>query len=173
MTSQSRQSTSSAGESAADAKFNDHELAELGTLQRARPLVHNPEFLAGESPMLKPFAVLPKPPNATLAGHHRLPFQPCAHGVSRRPGTLSRAIPRCQRRANRKSRRNWLSPASDTKRYPVAQPLPRTACSPTTLAKSTNGSLSSAGRSAVLQGRSSTNRAEAQQVAQEDCRRAD
>jgi ferredoxin--NADP+ reductase len=40
---------------AADAKFNDHELAEIGTLQQARPLIHNPESLVGESPMLKVF----------------------------------------------------------------------------------------------------------------------
>lgn len=41
--------------SAADAKFNDHELTEIGTLLRARPLVHNPESLAGDSPVLKVF----------------------------------------------------------------------------------------------------------------------
>ncbi|MGC2108447.1 MAG: hypothetical protein WA655_02955, partial [Candidatus Korobacteraceae bacterium] len=35
--------------SAADAKFNDHELAELGTLQRAQPVVADPESLAGDS----------------------------------------------------------------------------------------------------------------------------
>jgi NADPH-dependent glutamate synthase beta subunit-like oxidoreductase len=40
---------------AADAKFNDHELAELGTLQRARLLVHDPESLAGDSSVLKVF----------------------------------------------------------------------------------------------------------------------
>ncbi len=41
--------------SAAEARFNDHELAELGTLQRARPLVSNPESLAGDSAVVNVF----------------------------------------------------------------------------------------------------------------------
>ncbi len=39
--------------SAADAKFSDHELAELGTLMRARPLVEDPATLAGETAVVK------------------------------------------------------------------------------------------------------------------------
>ena len=38
---------------AAEAKFNDHELAELGTLQRARPVVAEPDGLTGESAVVK------------------------------------------------------------------------------------------------------------------------
>jgi NADPH-dependent glutamate synthase beta subunit-like oxidoreductase len=37
---------------AADAKFTDHELAELGTLQRARPIVESRDLI-GESPVVK------------------------------------------------------------------------------------------------------------------------
>jgi len=39
--------------SAADAKFTDHELAELGTLQRARPVVSDPASLAGDAAVVK------------------------------------------------------------------------------------------------------------------------
>ena len=38
---------------AADAKFNDHELAELGTLQRAQPVIADPESLTGDSAVVK------------------------------------------------------------------------------------------------------------------------
>jgi NADPH-dependent glutamate synthase beta subunit-like oxidoreductase len=38
---------------AAEAKFTDHELAELGTLQRARPVVCDPESLIGDSAVVK------------------------------------------------------------------------------------------------------------------------
>ncbi len=38
--------------SAADTKFNEHELAELGTLQRARPVVSDPATLAGDGAVL-------------------------------------------------------------------------------------------------------------------------
>lgn len=37
---------------AADTKFNHNELAELGTLQRARPVVSDPESLVGDGPVL-------------------------------------------------------------------------------------------------------------------------
>ena len=37
---------------AADSKFNDHELAELGTLQRARPRIADPSALTGETVVL-------------------------------------------------------------------------------------------------------------------------
>ena len=37
----------------AEAKFTDHELAELGTLQRAQPVVDDPGSLAGESDVVK------------------------------------------------------------------------------------------------------------------------
>jgi hypothetical protein len=39
--------------SAADAKFNDHELAELGTLQRAKPVITNPADITGEGGVAK------------------------------------------------------------------------------------------------------------------------
>ncbi len=39
--------------SAADAKFSQHELAELGTLQRACPMVQDPTALAGNSAMVE------------------------------------------------------------------------------------------------------------------------
>jgi|SRR5271166_1604416 len=38
---------------AADAKFTDHELAELGTLERARPVVVDPASLDGASPVVQ------------------------------------------------------------------------------------------------------------------------
>jgi len=38
---------------AAEAKFVDHELAELGTLQRARPVVSDPVGLTGDTPVVK------------------------------------------------------------------------------------------------------------------------
>lgn len=38
---------------AAEAKFTDHELAELGTLQRARPVVSDPASLTGETAVVK------------------------------------------------------------------------------------------------------------------------
>jgi hypothetical protein len=38
---------------AAEAKFNDHELAELGTLQRARPVISDPAALAGDGAVAK------------------------------------------------------------------------------------------------------------------------
>ncbi len=38
---------------AAEAKFNEHELAELGTLQRARPIISHPESLSGDSAVVK------------------------------------------------------------------------------------------------------------------------
>ena len=38
---------------AADAKFTEHELAELGTLERARPVVVDPAALAGESAVVE------------------------------------------------------------------------------------------------------------------------
>jgi NADPH-dependent glutamate synthase beta subunit-like oxidoreductase len=38
---------------AADARFTEHELAELGTLERARPVVIDPAGLAGDSPVVK------------------------------------------------------------------------------------------------------------------------
>ncbi len=37
----------------ADARFSEHELAELGTLSRARPVVDYPASLAGDSPVVK------------------------------------------------------------------------------------------------------------------------
>ena len=39
--------------SAADAKFTEHELAELGTLQRARPVIANPAALTGDGPIVQ------------------------------------------------------------------------------------------------------------------------
>ncbi len=39
--------------SPADARFTDHELAELGTLQRARPVVSDPASLTGDTPVIK------------------------------------------------------------------------------------------------------------------------
>ncbi len=39
--------------SAADAKFNEHELEELGTLSRAKPLIEDATNLAGETPVQK------------------------------------------------------------------------------------------------------------------------
>ncbi len=39
--------------SAAEAKFSEHELAELGSLQRAKPVVASPESLTGNSPVEK------------------------------------------------------------------------------------------------------------------------
>jgi len=39
--------------SAADARFNEHELAELGTLRRARPVISNPAALAGDSAVIR------------------------------------------------------------------------------------------------------------------------
>lgn len=39
--------------SAADAKFTDHELAELATLQRAKPVVGDPQSLAGDNAVIK------------------------------------------------------------------------------------------------------------------------
>jgi NADPH-dependent glutamate synthase beta subunit-like oxidoreductase len=39
--------------SAADARFNDHELAELGALQRAKPVISNPADIAGEAAFAK------------------------------------------------------------------------------------------------------------------------
>jgi hypothetical protein len=41
--------------SAAEAKFNDHELAELGTLKRARPIISNPAAIAGDGAVAKVF----------------------------------------------------------------------------------------------------------------------
>jgi NADPH-dependent glutamate synthase beta subunit-like oxidoreductase len=41
--------------SAADAKFNDHELAELGTLQRAKPVITHPADVIGEGAVAKVF----------------------------------------------------------------------------------------------------------------------
>ena len=38
---------------AADAKFNEHELEELGTLQRAKPVIENSKELSGETPVQK------------------------------------------------------------------------------------------------------------------------
>jgi hypothetical protein len=38
---------------AAEAKFNDHELAELGTLQRARPILSDPTAIAGDGAIAK------------------------------------------------------------------------------------------------------------------------
>ena len=37
----------------ADAKFTDHELEELGTLQRARPVITDPADLSGDTPVVK------------------------------------------------------------------------------------------------------------------------
>src|SRR5579859_542088 len=57
-----------------DAKFTDHELEELATLQRARPLVQDPSLLTGETPralILRGFGDLtPKP--VTIAFHFGL-----------------------------------------------------------------------------------------------------
>ena len=39
--------------SAAEARFSDHELAELGTLQRARPVVSDPASLTGDTAVVK------------------------------------------------------------------------------------------------------------------------
>jgi ferredoxin--NADP+ reductase len=39
--------------SAADAKFTDHELAELGSLKRAQPVVLDPDALAGETDVVR------------------------------------------------------------------------------------------------------------------------
>ncbi len=39
--------------SAADAKFTDHELAELGTLERSKPVVVDPALLVGESAVVE------------------------------------------------------------------------------------------------------------------------
>lgn len=38
---------------AADAKFTEHELAELGLLRRARPIIENPEALTGDSEVVE------------------------------------------------------------------------------------------------------------------------
>jgi ferredoxin--NADP+ reductase len=38
---------------AAEAKFSEHELEELGTLQRAKPVIEDPHELSGESPVQK------------------------------------------------------------------------------------------------------------------------
>ncbi len=38
---------------AAEARFTDHELAELGTLQRARPVVSDPASLTGDTAVVK------------------------------------------------------------------------------------------------------------------------
>jgi ferredoxin--NADP+ reductase len=40
---------------AAEAKFNHHELAELGTLKRARPVVSDPAAIAGDGPVAEVF----------------------------------------------------------------------------------------------------------------------
>ncbi len=40
---------------AADTKFNHNELAELGTLQRARPVISDPAGLVGDSAVLTTF----------------------------------------------------------------------------------------------------------------------
>ena len=53
--------------SAADAKFNDHELAELGTLQRARPVITNPADIAGEGAVAKVFRGFVEAPSRETA----------------------------------------------------------------------------------------------------------
>ena len=70
--SRSRRFTLSDGASAADAKFNDHELAELGTLQRARPIVSSIGHLAGDGAVVKDrCAASPKlPPRDTPVTIH-------------------------------------------------------------------------------------------------------
>jgi ferredoxin--NADP+ reductase len=40
---------------AAEAKFNEHELAELGTLTRARPIISDPAAIAGDGPVARVF----------------------------------------------------------------------------------------------------------------------
>src|SRR5271166_918974 len=60
---------------AADAKFTDHELAELGTLERARPVVADPGCLADESDMvatLRRFAAEDRPSPVTIHFHFSL-----------------------------------------------------------------------------------------------------
>src|SRR5271165_3813653 len=61
--------------SAADAKFTDHELAELGTLERARPVVVNPAGLVGQSAVvetLRRFATEHRPSPVTISFHFNL-----------------------------------------------------------------------------------------------------
>jgi hypothetical protein len=61
--------------SAADAKFTEHELAELGTLKRARPVVVDPGGLAGESAVvatLRGFAAAVRPSSVTINFHFNL-----------------------------------------------------------------------------------------------------
>ena len=58
--------------SAANAKFTDHELAELGTLERARPVVVDPAGLAGQNPVvgtLRRFAAEDRPAAVTINFH--------------------------------------------------------------------------------------------------------
>ncbi len=58
--------------SAADAKFTEHELAELGTLKRARPVVVDPGGLAGEGAViatLRGFAAAVRPSSVTINFH--------------------------------------------------------------------------------------------------------
>ncbi len=51
---------------AAEAKFSDHELAELGTLRRARPVVRDPANLQGDTPVIKVLrGFAESPPRAT------------------------------------------------------------------------------------------------------------
>ncbi len=61
--------------SAADAKFTEHELAELGTLERARPVVVDPASLAGESAVvetLRRFAADDRASGITINFHFNL-----------------------------------------------------------------------------------------------------
>ena len=61
--------------SAVDARFTDHELAELGTLERARPVVVDPASLAGESAvvaMLRRFASEDRASTLTINFHFNL-----------------------------------------------------------------------------------------------------
>ena len=60
---------------AADAKFTEHELAELGTLERARPVVVDPAGLAGESAVvetLRRFAAENRTSRVTINFHFNL-----------------------------------------------------------------------------------------------------
>ena len=69
--------------SAADTKFNHNELAELGTLQRARPVIADPAGLVGDSAVLTTFRGFAEGSFAPDSGHHQFSLQPDSDRICR------------------------------------------------------------------------------------------
>ena len=153
--------------SAADAKFTEHELAELGTLQRARPVVVDPAGLAGDE-CSRRNACAASPQNdsrdAPVTIHFHFNLTPIAflgdeqlRAVQFRSadGSIDRNCPRSSR-----------SPASDTRASPAARASPANGVFPNDDGKVEDSLYVVGWAKRGPSGTIPTNRTEAQQVAQ-------